>query len=224
MSRIKAVGFDFDGTLILSEKAKLKIVEDVFYKKFKVKKGIGIAYGKLRGKFNKEEKIIRLLRKTLKREPKNKEIKEISNLLTKGYKYEMATCPLVQCTNVLGELKKQVKFMFLLSLEERSNVVAIAKHCGVSKYFDEILGGPKSKVANFKHLVAKHHLKPGEVVYVGDSKGDITESKKFGFKAIGIQKKFSYRHLLKKLGADFTFSKLCNIPYKHVVHSHFYKK
>ena len=57
-------------------------------------------------------------------------------------------------------MKKQTKFMFLLSLENRSTVRKVAKHCGVAKYFDEILGGPKLKKKNLMHVLKKHKVRP----------------------------------------------------------------
>jgi beta-phosphoglucomutase-like phosphatase (HAD superfamily) len=37
---IKVIGFDFDGTLILSEGIKAKIFEHIFLKEFGTKKGV----------------------------------------------------------------------------------------------------------------------------------------------------------------------------------------
>jgi phosphoglycolate phosphatase-like HAD superfamily hydrolase len=224
MMQIKAVGFDFDNTLMNSENSKSKIFEEIFYHKYGIRKGVADAYKKLAGKINREEKIVELIKKFLKREPKVKEIKELSYEFSRGYEYRLSYCPLMLCTNILGELKKQVKFTFLVSLENRDVVVSVAKHCGIAKYFDEILGGPKSKIDNFKHVMKMHGIKPEEMLYIGDSSQDIVQSKKLKMKAIGIQKNFSSRHLLDKLGADFTFSTLCDIPYKRIADRALYTK
>jgi|TARA_B100001971_G_C18241464_1_gene571240 phosphoglycolate phosphatase-like HAD superfamily hydrolase len=224
MAKIKAIGFDFDDTLILSEKEKADIFEEIFYRKYKIKKGVKKAYIALLGTANRKDKIRKMINKFLRRAATKQEVKELSYSFSKGYEYKLSDCPLVQCTNMLTELKKQVKFMFLLSLENRDVIIKIVEHCGIAKYFDEVLGGPKSKLTNFKHLINKHGVKPEETIYIGDSKGDIIKSKKLKFKSIGIQKKFSYKKLLKNLGADFTFSSLCEIPFKHLTHEHLYTK
>ena len=215
--KIKAVGFDFDDTLVKTESNKHKILEDIICKKFKVKRSIKGVYTSVRGRLNRRDKIKKILTKVLKRKPTKKEISSVSKEFSKKYREMLSTCPLYGCTNVLKELKQQTKFLFLLSLEKRTDVLAMAKHCGVKKYFNEVLGGPKSKMANLKHILKKHKLKPEEVIYVGDWSNDIIVSKKLKIKSIGIQKEFSYRKLLKRLGADFTFSNLCNVPFSKII-------
>lgn len=216
-TKIKAVGFDFDDTLVQTEGGKDKIIVQVVHDLCGIKKGVRIIYKSLKGKLNRRDKIKVILTKILKRKPTKKEIDQADREFSKRYRALLSTCPLFKCTNVLKELKKQTKFTFLLSLEKRTDVLAMAKHCGVKKYFNEVLGGPKSKIQNLKHILKKHKLKPEEVIYVGDMKNDIIISKKLGIKSIGIQKNFSYRKLLKKLGADFTFSNLCNVSFKMII-------
>ena len=208
---IKAIGIDFDGTLIISEEVKAQEMVKVFAEKFGKTKGLLSAYKKLRG-LNRHQKVISLFDQFVRRKPTKKELKEIEEHFGEHYRRSMKTCPLFQCTNILKELKEQVKFMFLLSLEEENDVQKLVKHCGLAAYFDEILGGPKSKIENFEHVLKKHQFKPSEVIYIGDSLGDVEVSRKKGIKVILIGKKFNYSHLQKKLGADFTFSSLCDLP------------
>ena len=217
MGKIKAIGFDFDDTLIISEIEKVKIFEEIFYKKYGIKEGVKEAYAGLLGKASREDKIKIIIKKFLKREATDKEVKDLNYAFDKGYEYKLSSCPLVQCTNVLKELKEQVDFMFLLSLENVNVVKSVAEFCGVAQYFDEILGGPTPKLENFKHVCDKHGVNPEDTIYIGDSKGDVVKSKKLNFKFIGIQKDFSYRKLLEDLGADFTFSKLCDVPFKSII-------
>jgi len=217
--KIKAVGFDFDDTLISTENKKYKLLEDAINKNFGTKNGIKKEYIKLRGKYNRIQKIEIILTKLLKRKPTKKEIQAVSKEFSKNYKSLLSNCPLFECTNILKELKKQVNFLFLISLEKKGDVREVAKHCGIGKYFNEILGGPKSKLQNLKHVLKKHKLKPGQVIYIGDLKNDIIVSKKLKLKAVGIHKNFTHRKLLKKLGADFTFSNLCEVPFSRLIKS-----
>ncbi|MFH1836396.1 MAG: HAD-IA family hydrolase [Methanobacteriota archaeon] len=224
MVKIKAVGFDFDDTLVMSEKEKENVFTEIFAAKYGIKKEVRKEYQSLRGKANRREKIDLITEKLVGKKPSKREVNEFYNAFSAGYRYKMSLCPLVQCTNILKEVKEQTEFMFLLSLEEKRDVVASAEKCGLDAYFDEILGGPKPKIENFRHIVEEHGYQPDEVVYIGDSKGDIINAKKVGFKAIGIQKNATSQNLLKQLGADFTFSKLCYLPLDHLTHEHTYKK
>lgn len=211
---IKAVGFDFDGTLIMSEEEKTQAMAQVFEECYGIKKGVKSAYKKLvgRGK-TRHDKVVELVKRFLKRKPTKKEMKEIEDHFGYHYKKSLRTCPLFQCTNVIKELKKQVKFLFLLSLENKKEVKKVLKHCGLAKYFDEVLGGPKTKKENLEHVLTKHHLQHHEVLYIGDSQSDIVASKKEKIKVVLISKKFSYKQLKETLEADFVFSSLCDLPH-----------
>lgn len=212
-TKIRAVGFDFDGTLIMSEEQKAEQMAAVFREKFKVKKGIKLAYKKLMGKaLSREEKVKALFKVLLHRNPQQKEVKIIKDHFGKHYEQSLRTCPLFQCTNIIKELKKQVDFIFLLSLENTKEVRRIAKHCGVGQYFDEILGGPTPKVEHLKHVLKKHKLKPQEVLYIGDAHSDVIASKKVRVKTILLGKKHMYEKLKEDLEADFRFSNLCDVP------------
>ncbi len=91
-------------------------------------------------------------------------------------------------------------------------MVKIAEHCGVAKYFDEILGGPKSKVENLKHILKEHQLQPSEVLYVGDAHSDVIASRKLKIKVVLLGRKHTYEKLKEDLEADFVFSSLCELP------------
>jgi len=212
--RIRALGFDFDGTLIMSEDRKAKAMADVFKEKFGIKKGVSIAYQRLIGTGkNRHEKVLTLFEKFVKRTPTKKELKIVENHFGKHYEQELNVCPLFQCTNIIKELKEQVDFLFLLSLENKKEVKKVARHCGLAKYFNEILGGPKSKIENLEHVMKKHNLKHDEIVYIGDSKGDVVAGKKEGIKVVLIRKNFRYPQLLEKLEVDFVFSSICDLPH-----------
>src|SRR3989344_7369301 len=212
-SKIRAVGFDFDGTLIMSEEQKAKQMAAVFREKFKVKRGVISFYKELMGKaLSREDKVKALFKQLLKRKPTAKELQEVKEHFGKHYEQILRTCPLFQCTNIIKELKTKVDFIFLLSLEDTKEVRKIAEHCGVGQYFDEILGGPKQKVEHLKHVLKKHHLKPQEVLYIGDAHSDVIASRKVKVKTILLGKKHMYEKLKEDLEADFRFSNLCAVP------------
>tara|TARA_Y100000310_G_C20406101_1_gene679736 strand:+ start:24 stop:674 length:651 start_codon:yes stop_codon:yes gene_type:complete len=210
---IRAIGFDFDGTLIMSEGKKSIEMAKVFREKFGVKRGVKSAYEKLRGK-NRKRKVELLFEKFMKRKPTKKELKQVADHFGKHYEKSMDKCPFFKCTNIIKELKSQVKFLFLLSLEGKKEVKKVAKHCGIAKYFDEIMGGPKSKTENLQHVLKRHHVKPSETIYIGDSHSDVIVSKKLKVKVVLLGKKHTYKKLKEDLEADFVFSSLCDVPHK----------
>ncbi len=210
---IKAVGFDFDGTLIMSEDKKGKQMAEVFKEKFNVKRGVKKAYEEMIGKgLNRDEKVKKLFEHFLKRKPSKKELNMVADHFGVHYAKGLASCPLFQCTNIVKELRSQVKFLFLLSLENTKEVKKVAKHCGVAKYFDEILGGPTSKIANLEHVLNKHGVKRSEVIYIGDAHSDVVATKRLKMKVLLLGKKHTAENLKEDLEADFIFSNLCVIP------------
>ena len=212
--RIRAVGFDFDGTLIISEEEKAPQMAEVFREKFRIRKGVESAYKKLNGKaLSREEKVKALFQQFLKRNPAAGELRSIKSHFGRHYEKSLCTCPLFACTNIIKELKDQVDLVFLLSLEDRKEVLDLTKKCGLAKYFDEILGGPKTKIENLRHLLHKYRLKPAQVMYIGDAHSDVIASRAVNVKAVLVGKKHLYEKLKEDLEADFRFSSLCEIPY-----------
>lgn len=213
MTKIKAIGFDFDGTLILSEEKKAEEFAKVFREKFNCRKGVAQAYRKLSGSGkNRTAKVEALFKKFLKRKPSKEEQKIIEDHFGKHYEESLKTCPLAACSDVIKELSKQVKFVFLLSLENRKEVVKVAKHCGVDQYFKEILGGPKQKVDNLLHVLKKHKVKSSEVLYLGDAHSDVIASKKVKVRIALLGRKHKLKKVKEDLDADFIFTSLCDVP------------
>jgi len=211
---IKAIGFDFDGTLIMSEDKKKKEMAAVFREKFGVKQNISRTYNALLEKgYTRDAKVTNLFEKYVKRKPTKKELKVVADHFGQHYAQSLSQCPLFECVNMLKELRKQVRFLFLLSLENKKEVMKVAQHCGVAQYFDEILGGPTPKVDNLEHVLRKHHVKPSETIYIGDAHSDVLASKKLRVKAILLGKKHTYEQLKEDLEADFVFSSLCDVPF-----------
>ncbi len=209
---IKAIGFDFDGTLVLSESSKGPAMAAVFKEKFGISKGVRKAYEELIGKgFTRDEKVARLFDQFLDRKPLKKELKMVADHFGEHYVKNVATCPLIACVDVLKSVRKKVDFMFLLSLENQREVKKIAKHCGIALHFDEILGGPRSKVDNLKHVLEKHGWKASEMLYVGDAHSDVVATRKMKVKIALLGKK----HLLKKqvedVQADYVIKDLCDL-------------
>ncbi len=212
---IKAVGIDFDGTLIMSEDIKAREMANVFREKFHLTHGVEKAYADLLNNgFNREEKVRRLFQKLLKRLPTKRELQIVKRHFGQHYRRSLRTCPLFQCTTILTELRNQVSFLFLLSLEDRAEVYALANHCSLARYFDQILGGPNSKEEHLRRVMKQRKLKPSEVLYIGDSHSDVSASKKMGIKVVLVGKKHTAEKLKEDLEADFTFSSLCLISSK----------
>jgi len=213
---LKAIGFDFDGTLIISEGVKGEMMSEAFSEHVQisetVKRRIAKAYPPLVGAgYSRNAKIKVLGENVLGRGLDSSTQQKIAKSFGKKYVQSLDHCPLFACNKLISQLQGQVDHLFLLSLEDQKEVVAVAKRCQIARYFEMILGGPTGKVTHFKRLLRKWKLQPKEMLYIGDSHGDITAAKKVGIQAALIDSAKGHRALHKMLGTDFEVSSLCDM-------------
>jgi phosphoglycolate phosphatase len=198
---MKLIIFDFDGTLfdtfdsvyymlknilleynfkIKNKKDFSKIYNENFYETMK-KDGIK---GKRLNKLKKETALLRL-----------KTAEEIG--VFKGIPV------------VLKELKKKYKLAIISSSFGKS-IKKSLKHSGILKYFDFVIGAEKeeSKVKKIKLCMRKFKLKNSEVIYVGDTSGDVVEAKKAKVKSIAVSWGYQNKEMLKKARPDLIVNKI----------------
>lgn len=208
--RIKAAGFDFDGTLFLTEDDKARIAENSLAF-IHPAKGAAKDYAGMAGmKLSRKQKLEVLFRKYCGK-PNRKIMRSLMNVFDIQYKNRLAVCPLVQCVDVLKTIKKQVGIVFLVSLTEKKIVVEALKHCGLYKYFTQVYCGG-DKTVHFKGIMKQKNLLPEEVLYIGDAESDILASRNAGIHFVGITKKSGRSKLLRQLGAHKVIRSLCEFP------------
>lgn len=194
---LKVIIFDFDGTIADTLDALVSITNDLSeefgYKRAnpddierlknlsprQIIKQSGISLFKLPG----------LLRKVKVR--LNKEIE----LLT----------PISGISPVLIQLKKNGHLLGIITSNSKENVVIFLKANGLEEVFDFVYSGTtlfgKSKVIN--SFLSKEHLKPEDVIYVGDEARDIEAAKASWIKIVAVSWGFNSKELLTKHHPDF---------------------
>ncbi|MAF35463.1 hypothetical protein CMO91_06500 [Candidatus Woesearchaeota archaeon] len=209
-SEIKAVGFDFDGTLFLTEGEKSRIAAETLQFVCKAKDARK-EYVKLVGTgLSTHDKFRKLYRKLCGR-PTEEQIRALEAVFDMQYKKQLNACPLVQCTSVLKDIRKNVKSLFLVSLTDQKLLEESLKHCGLYKHFTDIYGG-SNKLAKFKSVLKKYKLKPHEVLYVGDAKNDALQSMRAKIHFVGMTSKPDKAKVLQRMGAHTTIKNLCEFP------------
>lgn len=100
--------------------------------------------------------------------------------------------------------------LYMLSTNDKDNIEALLKRCGINQHFQEIYGGigVMGKPKALRSLVKKHGLDINSCVYVGDETRDIAAARRVGMKIISVGWGFSSVKALKKAGTD----KLVNKP------------
>lgn len=123
--------------------------------------------------------------------------------------------PLIEADDKLYLFEKMDKILEKISKKNRiivitSNVTSVVEHSiknhGV-KGVSEIIGGDKeiSKVKKIKSIIERYPN--AQIYYVGDTKGDIVESKKIGVTAIAVTWGNHSKKKLNDAGADYIVDK-----------------
>jgi len=104
----------------------------------------------------------------------------------------------------------------LKHLSEKNKIIVITSNTGkvvknfvkynkLNKIITEILGAEKekSKVKKIKKIIKKYKIKKSDVIYIGDTAGDIYEAKKVGVKTIAVTWGFSPTKFLKSAKPNY---------------------
>lgn len=193
--------FDFDGTIANTPPHISKIVDQLAGR---------FGYKNIKGK-----DIVRLLRK--------EKIQEIF----KKFKISVFKLPFV-VKRVRLELNKDIesvkpergikaailklrKMGYGLGILSSNSKVNVSRFLRKNKldFFDFIYSGSSifGKDKTIKNLLRKRHLKPEEIIYVGDETRDIEAARKIKIKIIAVTWGFNSKSLLKKEKPDFLVDK-----------------
>ena len=177
---LKGIGFDFDGVLLDTYEKHYQM----YYKKY--------------------EGMTRELHKKLFEgnihETKSKiKIKEDID----PEKYFLENYQELEITGDVIEMLKRLssKFkLFIISSNWETTLNSFLKKYKITNLFSEVLGREteSKKDIKFKMLFDKYRLKPGEIIFITDTLGDVLESKKVGVKSIAIDFGFHERTRLEK--------------------------
>ena len=193
--KIKAIFFDFDGTISdakkIAEESLAETLNEFGYsaKIREARKMLGTKMPEIFKKLSIDLSIIKKARKFF--------YKQFTKKAKQG---RIKLCCSVQ---PLEELKKQKIILLVISNSETSFVKTSAKILKVKKLFEKIYGAEKfsTKDKMIEKIQKKYNLKPYEIAYVGDRFSDVEYARKAGVLAIAIYNKCSWstkKQLLKE--------------------------
>lgn len=179
---IKAIIFDFDGTIVNSHNLLTQTLKMTIFKNFNIElkdeqikpyygmNGIGILRGILKSKYRKS----------------------IFNDYYKTYQdiHDEYTLPLdPKIIEILELLKNQNIPLFILTGRDSKTLNYSLDKFKINKYFKKKYYGSstfKNKSYNFLKLLKEQNLKNDEVIYIGDSVGDIKACNSVNIKIISV--------------------------------------
>jgi phosphoglycolate phosphatase len=191
---VKALIFDFDGTIADSFETLLAIFEEVTKRPEKL---TASELKELRGQSLKE--IIRYLK--IRRW-------QIPRLILKAKKMvavkivDIKTFPGMPET--LRQLNKDGRKMYVMSTNSSVNINKFLKKNKLDECFTKVYGdiGLRSKSSALKKVIKKEKLKADDCTYIGDEVRDIEAAKKAGVTSVAVAWGFNYPEALESAKPD----------------------
>jgi phosphoglycolate phosphatase len=191
---VKALIFDFDGTIADSFETLLAIFEEVTKRPEKLTTN---ELKELRGKSLKE--VIKYLK--IKRW-------QIPRLILKA-KSSVAVKivdikPFPDMPEMLRQLSKDGYKLYIMSTNSSANIDKFLKRNKLDDCFTKVYGdiGLRSKSSALKKLMKKEKLKPDGCTYIGDEVRDIEAAKNAGITSVGVAWGFNYPEALESAKPD----------------------
>jgi len=188
---IRCIVFDFDGTLVESNKIKRR----VFYEVTKDLVGADSALDKILSSPNSGDRynIFNLLITELKlvREVFVSSL-QLADSYTRICEYEISRAPEIKgAIKTIKDLKGLGVKVFISSATPESTLKKIIDMRGWKEIIDKSFGSPDGKVEHMRAILLENKLSISEVIYVGDSEIDKSTALLIGCKFIGIGKDWS---------------------------------
>lgn len=195
----KAIIFDFDGTLVISNQVKIDTYFEVF-QEYCIDNQLITKILKKHPELNRFETISKIIQESSKKldawiiaEQYSREVqqrvRQANNL-----KYAESLLDYLVKNNIKVFLSSNTPFSFLQDL---------IKKRGWSHYFLSINGYPMNKADTAKNLVIKYHLKLNDCVVIGDGESDRESALLNGISFIKVESN-SLLPIIKKLGIKYS--------------------
>lgn len=185
---IKAVVFDFDGTLVLSNRIKY----DAFYQTAEAH-GLDrervMALRHAHPGFNRHE-----IFAELSRQLRAEGFADIPDGPTFVATYaDIVTREVTRCAWVPGaeaaldSLAARRLALFINSATPSDGLLPIVERRGMRARFQRVLGGPDSKITNLNRIAQQTGLAPEDMVMIGDGEDDRVAAAAFGCHFVGVE-------------------------------------
>lgn len=183
---IKAISFDFDGTLADSQPAKRAAWREIFEDRnpnddVVLQKAVDDKVGNR----------VRILTTTFTNlgEP----VEQIPALVSKySEKFDLAIQRLIierglfSGTREMLETLTKTHALYVNSATPLDSVLRLCASLDITSYFRNIYGGPATKIDNYKKIIIAENIMPDELLMISDDVDDMNSAVEFGAKFVGI--------------------------------------
>ncbi len=202
---IKAVGFDFDGTLADTLNIKIRNAGRIYADKFSVDSGIVESAYKLYSGVSRRLLFDKLAEDTIGRKLSDDEYDNLSSKFDELNDKDMTPDRVYpDVMGVLEEQKSKGRILYVSSSVPHEILRSVVEKVGIAGCFDEIMGygfhGTKG-IGHTRYIMKKYGIDRGEIIFVGDELADVDLSKEAGVKVVAVTNTFPSEVLLNR-GAD----------------------
>jgi phosphoglycolate phosphatase len=188
---IKVIVFDFDGTLIDSNRLKY----DAYFKLFEINEHHTRTIREVLSKIYEQSRFV-ILEEIVRRlnpngeaelEPEVDELAQRYNdIVLNGAKI----CPpMPGAQNALKSLSRRYR-LYVSSTTPESALKEIIRYRNWYSFFEDIFGYPHQKTATLKNIIAREMVQPTEVLVVGDGESDRISSSQAGCAFVHVDENF----------------------------------
>ena len=170
---IKIIVFDFDGTLVDSNRLK----HDAFFEVFPADEHHARTVQRVLSELNEQSRFV-ILEVTLQRLGLKKgaglgrKVKELADRYNEIVISGAKNCPeMPAAETVLKSLSRRYR-LYLSSMTPDKELKEIVRFRNWSGYFEDIYGYPHQKSATIQQIMERENARPGQVVVVGDGNSD----------------------------------------------------
>ncbi|MFH1423800.1 MAG: HAD-IA family hydrolase [Candidatus Nealsonbacteria bacterium] len=182
-NRIKAVIFDFDGTILESMDIKTKAFT-VLFNNYPEKINEIVALHTTHGGMSRFEKF-EIIHRDILNEPLSEERKQELSRRFSEYVYQgVLAAPFVEGAQEFLEKYHQKIPFFIASGTPDGEIKSLVKERGLARYFKDVLGSPAKKSELILKILKDFNLNNQEVIFVGDAIDDYEGAREAGVKFV----------------------------------------
>ena len=183
---IKAIIFDFDGTIADSVDIKTDAFADL-YKPYggKIEKKV-IKYHLTHGGVSRFEKFKYFHKEFLNLELSESEIRDLAKKFSKLVIDKVVNAPYITGAFEFITHNYNLFDMFISTATPIDEINEILKRKNLTKYFKDIKGSPESKIDHVQQIITQNNYLRNETVFIGDSDSDKEAAEKNGIYFIQV--------------------------------------
>jgi phosphoglycolate phosphatase-like HAD superfamily hydrolase len=169
---LKAIVFDFDGTLLESAEIKTDAFAELFRDHPQHQREI-LEYHLAHAGISRYLKFRAIYRDILKRPLVQEEEERLGLTFQRLIAEQIAVCPYVPGARAFLQTVAGQYKCFIASGTPDAELQPLVAQRGLEEFFDEVHGAPAAKAEILKSILRRHALAPSEVLSIGDALSDL---------------------------------------------------